>query len=125
MASSATPHRPVIYHHAAHPLDPGMSLEALRASLGLSGSGGRPGGPGRSPPAAVIDMVLDLGVRKQLLEVAAGVARRQQERQRPAVWVQLRGRREGPFSLVVLSRIEQTDAPAELLLSLVIALQQL
>lgn len=68
----------VVEHHAAHPLDPGMSLEALRASLGggLSGSGGRAGGPSRSPPPAVIDIVVDLGVRKQLLEVAAGVARR-------------------------------------------------
>jgi selenocysteine-specific elongation factor len=66
----------VAEHHTAHPLDPGMSLESLRASLTASGAGGPGAGPGRSLAGAVVDVVLDLGVRKQLLAIAAGVARR-------------------------------------------------
>lgn len=54
-------------HHARRPLDPGMSLEALRAAIGPRGT---------SLPGAVIDLVIDLAVRKKLVEVAAGVARR-------------------------------------------------
>lgn len=52
-------------HHERHPLDPGMSLQALRATLAL-----------RNVPEAIIGTVLDLGVRKGLLEVEGGVVRR-------------------------------------------------
>jgi selenocysteine-specific elongation factor len=46
-----------------------MSLQALRAAI--------PGAErGRKVPDAVTDLVIDLGARKQLLEVAGGVARR-------------------------------------------------
>jgi selenocysteine-specific elongation factor len=55
-------------HHAAHPLEPGMSLEALRAGLR---------DPVGVPPAEpVAALVLDLGVRKRLYEVSGSVARR-------------------------------------------------
>jgi selenocysteine-specific elongation factor len=53
-------------HHAAHPVDAGMSLQALRASVG----NGVPVGE------AVCDQVLDLAVRKGILEVEGSVARR-------------------------------------------------
>jgi selenocysteine-specific elongation factor len=56
-------------YHDAHPLDPGMSLQALRATIQGTERG-------RKIPDAVTDLVLDLGARKQLLEVAGGVARR-------------------------------------------------
>ncbi|HEX9280790.1 MAG TPA: SelB C-terminal domain-containing protein, partial [Gemmatimonadales bacterium] len=51
-------------HHHAHPLDPGMSLQALRSAVG---------GPGQGE---VVDQVLDLGVRKRAWEIAGSVARR-------------------------------------------------
>jgi selenocysteine-specific elongation factor len=50
-------------HHDRHPIDPGMSLQALRATL-------------QAVPDAIVDAVIDLGVRKQLLEPAGGVVRR-------------------------------------------------
>jgi selenocysteine-specific elongation factor len=50
-------------HHERHPIDPGMSLQALRATL-------------QAVPDAIVDAVIDLGVRKQLLEPAGGVVRR-------------------------------------------------
>jgi selenocysteine-specific elongation factor len=53
----------VAAHHQAHPLDRGMSLQTLRAALGAA-------------PAAVADQVLDLGVRKKLIEVEGGDVRR-------------------------------------------------
>ena len=53
----------VAAHHAAHPLDRGMSLQALRAAMG-------------DVPAAVVDQVLELGVRKKLIEVEGGDVRR-------------------------------------------------
>ncbi|HXI35273.1 MAG TPA: selenocysteine-specific translation elongation factor [Gemmatimonadales bacterium] len=53
----------VAAHHAAHPLDRGMSLQALRSALG-------------GVPAAVADQVLDLGVRKKLIAVEGGDVRR-------------------------------------------------
>jgi selenocysteine-specific elongation factor len=53
----------VAAHHAAHPLDRGMSLQALRAAVG-------------DAPLAVLDQVLDLGVRKKLIEVDGGEVRR-------------------------------------------------
>jgi len=46
-----------------------MSLQALRAAI-------QGDGRGRKVPDAVVDLVIDLGARKQLLEVAGGVARR-------------------------------------------------
>jgi selenocysteine-specific elongation factor len=52
-------------HHERHPLDPGMSLQALRATLTL-----------RDVPESIVGTVLDLGVRKGLLEVEGGVVRR-------------------------------------------------
>ena len=52
-------------HHDQHPLDPGMSLQALRATPGL-----------RKAPEPIVDTVIDLGVRKRLLEVSGGVVRR-------------------------------------------------
>ena len=47
-----------------HPLDPGMSLQALRAAVGAP-----------APPPAVVDAVLDLGTRERQLEIAGSVAR--------------------------------------------------
>ncbi len=55
-------------HHKEHPLDPGMSLQALRATVG----GGAASSP---PPAAVVDAVLEQGVRGRKLEVVESVAR--------------------------------------------------
>src|SRR5207247_7743901 len=52
-------------YHEEHPLDPGMSLQALRAAVGAP-----------APPPAVVDAVLDLGVKSGQLEVAGSVARR-------------------------------------------------
>ena len=56
-------------YHDAHPLDPGMSLQALRAAI-------QGAERGRKIPDAVTDLVIDLGARKQLLESAGGVVRR-------------------------------------------------
>ena len=56
-------------YHDAHPLDPGMSLQALRAAI-------QGAERGRKIPDAVTDLVIDLGARKQLLEAAGGVVRR-------------------------------------------------
>lgn len=50
-------------YHDAHPLDPGMSLQALRS--GVQGTA-----------AAITDLVIDLGTRKELFEVAGSVVRR-------------------------------------------------
>jgi len=55
-------------HHKEHPLDPGMSLQALRATVG----GGAASSP---PPAAVVDAVLEQGVRARKLEIVESVAR--------------------------------------------------
>jgi len=59
-------------YHEAHPLDPGMSLQALRAAVGTP-----------APPSAVLDAVLDVGVKSGQLEIAGSVARR--PRWRPAL----------------------------------------
>ena len=53
-------------HHASHPLDVGMSLQALRAAVG----------EGVVVGDAIADQVLDLALRKGLLEVEGGVVRR-------------------------------------------------
>ncbi|HTR20534.1 MAG TPA: selenocysteine-specific translation elongation factor [Gemmatimonadales bacterium] len=51
-------------YHRDRPLDPGMSLEALRAAVP------------ESPPQAILDLLLDLGRRKQAFEIEGGSARR-------------------------------------------------
>jgi len=56
----------VTAHHEGHPLDPGMSLQALRAAIAERGSA----------PEPIMDIVIDLAVRKQVLEVRGGVVRR-------------------------------------------------
>ena len=53
-------------HHKEHPIDPGMSLQALRAAVGAASS---------PPPAAVVDAVLAQGVRGRKLEIVESVAR--------------------------------------------------
>ena len=50
----------VTSHHEAHPLDPGLSLQALRAAV-------------KAPPA-VLDLLLEHAVKKQAFEVAEGGA---------------------------------------------------
>jgi selenocysteine-specific elongation factor len=66
--------------HVRRPLDPGTSLESLRAGIsrlpGRTAGGTKAAGAGLMPPDAVIDLVIDLAVRKQLIELSAGVARR-------------------------------------------------
>ena len=50
----------VATHHDEHPLDPGLSLQALRAAV--------------SAPAAVLDLLVEHGVKKQAWELAEGGA---------------------------------------------------
>jgi selenocysteine-specific elongation factor len=50
----------VAAHHEAHPLDPGLSLQALRAAV--------------SAPPPVLDLLVDHGVKKQAWELAEGGA---------------------------------------------------
>src|SRR3989441_891093 len=50
-------------YHGEHPLDPGMSLQALRATAGAL------------PAAAGADAVVDLGTREQRFEIAVSGAR--------------------------------------------------
>jgi selenocysteine-specific elongation factor len=54
----------VAAHHETHPLDPGLSLQALRAAV--------------AAPASVLDLLVEHGVKKQAFELAGGgaVARR-------------------------------------------------
>jgi selenocysteine-specific elongation factor len=52
----------VAVHHEAHPLDPGLSLQALRAAV--------------AAPAVVMDLLLEHGVKKQAFEVVGAVVRR-------------------------------------------------
>jgi selenocysteine-specific elongation factor len=47
-------------HHEAHPLDPGLSLQALRAAVGA--------------PAAVLDLLIEYGMKKQAFELVDGGA---------------------------------------------------
>jgi selenocysteine-specific elongation factor len=51
-------------YHAEHPLDPGMSLQALRAAVGAP-----------APPPAVVDAVLERATADRRLEIAGSVAR--------------------------------------------------
>jgi len=53
-------------YHKEHAIDPGMSLQALRAAVG----GGAP-----APPPAVLDAVLEVGMRAGQLGGPGGVAR--------------------------------------------------
>jgi selenocysteine-specific elongation factor len=48
------------HHHEEHPLDPGLSLQALRASV--------------TAPAAVLDLLVEHGVKKQAWELTEGGA---------------------------------------------------
>jgi selenocysteine-specific elongation factor len=50
----------VAAHHEEHPLDPGLSLQALRAAV--------------NAPAAVLDLLVEHGVKKQAWELAEGGA---------------------------------------------------
>jgi len=52
----------VASHHETHPLDPGLSLQALRAAV--------------TAPPAVMDLLVAHGVKKQAFEVAGAVVRR-------------------------------------------------
>src|SRR5207247_10216276 len=47
-------------HHEQHPLDPGLSLQSLRAGV--------------NAPAEVLDLLVEHGVRKQAWELAEGGA---------------------------------------------------
>ncbi len=51
-------------YHEEHPLDLGMSLQALRAAVGTP-----------APPPAVVDQILEQGARKRAWEVAGSVVR--------------------------------------------------
>ena len=55
-------------HHTEHPLDPGMSLQSLRATVAVTQQS--------DVPSAVVDLVLDVAARKGVLELVGGVARR-------------------------------------------------
>jgi len=59
----------VVSHHETHPLDPGLSLQALRAAVTVPVRGGEVGGP-------VLDLLVEHGVKKQAFEVAGAVVRR-------------------------------------------------
>lgn len=50
----------VVAHHEQHPLDPGLSLQALRASV--------------NAPAPVLDLLVEHGVKKQAWELTEGGA---------------------------------------------------
>jgi len=52
-------------HHQTHPLDPGLSLQALRAAVAVEDVAG-----------PVWDLLVEYGVKKQAFEVAGAVARR-------------------------------------------------
>jgi len=52
-------------HHQTHPLDPGLSLQALRAAVAVEEVAG-----------PVWDLLVDYGVKKQAFEVSGAVARR-------------------------------------------------
>ncbi len=52
----------VAAHHATHPLDPGLSLQALRAAV--------------AAPDPVLDLLVEHGVKKQAFELAGSVVRR-------------------------------------------------
>ncbi len=51
-------------YHEEHPLDPGMSLQSLRAAVGAP-----------APPSAVVDRVIDLGIRQRDFELTGSLVR--------------------------------------------------
>jgi selenocysteine-specific elongation factor len=55
-------------HHATHPLDPGMSLQALRAAVRVPGET-------LDPPADVVDGVVAAGIEARVWEVEGSVVR--------------------------------------------------
>ncbi len=59
----------VAAHHDTHPLDPGLSLQALRAAVTVPARKGEVSG-------AVLDLLIEHGVKKQAFEVAGAVVRR-------------------------------------------------
>ncbi len=63
-------------YHQTHPLDLGMSLQALRSSPPGSPALERRSGQGTRVPEPIMDLVIDLGRRKLLFEVEGGVVRR-------------------------------------------------
>ena len=52
-------------HHQQHPLDPGLPLQALRTTVNA---------PPPPPPPAVLDLLVEHGVKKQAWELAEGGA---------------------------------------------------
>ncbi len=60
----------VAAHHETHPLDPGLSLQALRAAVAVPARGGGEVGGG------VLDLLVEHGVKKQAFEIAGAVVRR-------------------------------------------------
>jgi selenocysteine-specific elongation factor len=59
----------VAAHHETHPLDPGLSLQALRAAVTVPARKGEVSG-------AVLDLLIEHGVKKHAFEVAGAVVRR-------------------------------------------------
>jgi len=55
----------VALHHQQHPLDPGLPLQALRTTVNA---------PPPPPPPAVLDLLVEHGVKKQAWELAEGGA---------------------------------------------------
>ena len=55
----------VAVHHQQHPLDPGLPLQALRTTVNA---------PPPPPPPAVLDLLVEHGVKKQAWELAEGGA---------------------------------------------------
>ena len=60
----------VAAHHESHPLDPGLSLQALRAAVAV------PAGGGEEVDGRVLDLLVEHGVKKHAFEVAGAVVRR-------------------------------------------------
>jgi selenocysteine-specific elongation factor len=56
------------HYHAGHPLDSGMSLQALRAAAAVPGEV-------LDPPAAVADYVVAAGIQARVWDVEGGIAR--------------------------------------------------
>jgi selenocysteine-specific elongation factor len=55
-------------YHAGHPLDPGMSLQALRSAITAPGST-------PDPPAVIVDHVVAAGIEARLWEVQESIVR--------------------------------------------------
>lgn len=103
-------------HHREHALEPGMSLQALRAALTVAG---------RSTPAGIADLVCDLAVRKKVLEIDGAIARRSDWRpalegaagdQRSALAARLAAARWEVPTIAELER-ELPDVPVRALLA--------